>query len=79
VTTSEEARALRNQALADTDRYLLPDYPITQFGLWRLKDYRQKLRDWPESDGFPDTETMPKQDDWSEYKIQLVIDQTVEE
>ena len=66
--TESEARAVRDQALLDTDKYMLPDYPITPAGRLVVRVYRQSLRDWPESAGFPDIATMPAAEDWSKYK-----------
>jgi hypothetical protein len=37
---------IRNQLLDKTDKYVLPDYPITPDNLIIIKDYRQKLRDF---------------------------------
>jgi len=39
-------RNIRNQLLADSDKYLLFDYPISSNNLILVKDYRQKLRDY---------------------------------
>lgn len=36
----------RNKLLADSDKYLLLDYPISSNNLILVKDYRQKLRDY---------------------------------
>lgn len=36
----------RNQLLNDTDKYLLPDFPITADNLIKIKEYRQLLRDF---------------------------------
>ena len=66
--TETEARAVRNQALEATDKYMLADYPITPAGRLVLNVYRQALRDWPESAGFPDMATMPIAADWAAYK-----------
>ena len=38
-----------------------------------LAIYRQKLRDWPETEGFPDPTTMPEPEDWKKYKAQEQI------
>jgi hypothetical protein len=38
-------RNTRNSLLAATDKYLLPDYPISQENLEIMKTYRQQLRD----------------------------------
>lgn len=69
-----EARNARDQALMATDKYMLSDYPITPTGRLLLMEYRQSLRDWPESAGFPDIATMPAAEDWSVYKP---LDQSV--
>jgi propanediol dehydratase small subunit len=36
----------RNLILAETDKYLLPDYPITSEQLEIVKKYRKSLRDF---------------------------------
>lgn len=46
-------RAARESRLADTDKYLLPDYPITAEALARIKVYRAALRDLPDQPGAP--------------------------
>ena len=66
--TEDEARALRNQAIAASDYLMMPDYPLTPAGRMLVSIYRQKLRDWPQTDGFPDPETMPKPEDWAKYR-----------
>ena len=66
--TEQEAREARNEALAATDYLMMPDYPLTPAGKMLVSIYRQKLRDWPQTDGFPDTETMPKPEDWAKYR-----------
>jgi len=66
----DEARAARDQALADTDVLMLQDYPITPAGKLIVKTYRQKLRDWPSTEGFPDLSTMPQPENWSIYRPQ---------
>ena len=68
--TAQEARTIRDQALAATDYLMMPDYPLTPTGKMLIRIYRQKLRDWPQTDGFPDPETMPQPDDWSKYKFE---------
>ena len=40
----------RNLILAETDKYLLPDFPITPEQLEIVKEYRQKLRDFTLND-----------------------------
>ena len=37
---------IRNLILAETDKYLLPDYPITSEQLEIVKNYRKALRDF---------------------------------
>lgn len=39
-------RDKRNQLLKDTDKYLIPDFPITPENLIIIKEYRQALRDY---------------------------------
>ena len=36
----------RNKILGETDKYLLPDFPITAEQLEIVKEYRQALRDF---------------------------------
>lgn len=36
----------RNNLLKETDKYLLPDFPITTDNLIKIKEYRQLLRDF---------------------------------
>ena len=40
----------RNLILNETDKYLIPDYPITPEQLIIVKEYRQKLRDFTQND-----------------------------
>jgi len=42
-------RNQRNQLLQETDKYLLPDFPITEENLILIKDYRDKLRNFNEN------------------------------
>ena len=46
-------RAARDARLADTDKMLLPDYPITAEALEKVKTYRAALRDLPDQPGAP--------------------------
>ena len=39
-------RNRRNLILGETDKYLIPDYPITPEQLIIVKEYRQALRDF---------------------------------
>ncbi len=40
----KRARNIRNELLNKTDKYLLPDYPITLDEQMKIKLYRQELR-----------------------------------
>lgn len=46
-------RAERGNRLSATDKYLLPDYPITADALEQVKAYRAALRDLPDQPGAP--------------------------
>ena len=39
-------RLIRNSFLELTDKYMMPDYPITPENLEIIKTYRQMLREW---------------------------------
>ena len=39
-------RQERDSSLYKTDKYMLPDYPITPENLEKIKVYRQELRDF---------------------------------
>ena len=41
-------RQQRDELLKATDKYMLPDYPITPEQLVLIKEYRQQLRDYME-------------------------------
>lgn len=57
-------RAERDEILQSTDKYLLPDFPITEEekNLWI--NYRKYLRDLPESSDFPDVDVL-NFEDWN--------------
>lgn len=57
-------RAERDAMLKATDIYMLPDYPITDEGRERYKQYRQYLRDIPTSADFPNVDILSF-DDWN--------------
>ena len=40
----------RNQLLAESDKYMLSDFPITPENLELMKQYRQQLRDFTTND-----------------------------
>lgn len=44
-----DVRAVRNQYLTDTDKYMIPDFPITEEERQQYKDYREYLRNYPET------------------------------
>lgn len=44
-----EVRAVRNQYLEQTDKFLIADYPITSTQKAKYKQYRAYLRDYPDS------------------------------
>ena len=52
-------RSKRNLLLAETDYLLMPDYPITDEYLARIKKYRQELRDLTKQENFPTDVVFP--------------------
>lgn len=55
-TTEEllaQLRNIRDSKLSSTDKYILPDYPISLEKLVVIKAYRQDLRDLPAQEGAP--------------------------
>ena len=54
-----EIRSKRNLLLAETDYLLMPDYPIAEENLKKVKEYRQELRDITKQDEFPTDVTFP--------------------
>lgn len=55
---AQEKRAERDNLLAQTDKYMLSDFPITDEKREQYKAYRQYLRDLPASWSFPNVEIM---------------------
>jgi hypothetical protein len=55
-----QARAQRDRLLAETDKYMTIDYPISDAGRTALKAYRQALRDVPMQPGFPEDVIWPE-------------------
>jgi len=58
-------RCIRDQYLKETDKYVLPDYPITPENLILIKQYRQTLRDYittinEDMEELPPFPTLPK-------------------
>lgn len=52
-------RSKRNSLLAETDYLLMPDYPISEEYLSRIKEYRQELRDITKQENFPENVVFP--------------------
>ena len=55
---AQEKRAERDALLAQTDKFVLSDYPITEEKLAQYKAYRQYLRDLPEKAEFPNVDVL---------------------
>lgn len=53
-----EMRLRRDRLLEKTDRFMLPDYPVTEAEREQYKQYRQYLRDLPEAPEFPDIDIL---------------------
>lgn len=47
-----DVRAIRNQYLTDTDKYMIPDFPITEEERQQYKNYREYLRNYPETENW---------------------------
>lgn len=56
---AENARSERNRRIAETDYYMMPDYPSDPNNIEEMKVYRQTLRDIPKREGFPSKFTWP--------------------
>ena len=54
-----EIRSKRNLLLTETDYLLMPDYPISEEYLEKVKNYRQQLRDITKQVEFPKKVTFP--------------------
>lgn len=48
-----EIRNKRDKLLNATDKFTIIDYPISENDKQKVLEYRQKLRDLPEQEGFP--------------------------
>lgn len=64
----EEVRAIRNQYLSETDKYMIVDYPITDEQCEEYKAYRVYLRDYTEKENWYELEPM-KFDVWQAEQI----------
>ena len=59
--TINHYRKMRNDLLQETDKYLLPDFPISPENLEIVKEYRQALRNFTDNNYiFPDKPTIIK-------------------
>ena len=56
---AKQVRMKRDNLLARSDYYVMPDYPSTEEALEEVKTYRQALRDITKRDGFPTKVTWP--------------------
>lgn len=56
---ADKLRFKRNSLLAETDYLLMPDYPISQEYLEKVKEYRQQLRDLTKQENFPQRVVFP--------------------
>jgi len=54
-----ELRHQRNVKLIESDKYMLPDYPISAEDLEKMKVYRQELRDYFQKNEFPNLPERP--------------------
>lgn len=52
-------REKRDRMLAESDFFVMSDYPSTEEGLTEVKTYRQALRDVPNQEGFPHSVVWP--------------------
>ena len=52
-------RSKRNSLLAETDYFLMNDYPLSEEYLARIKKYRQDLRDITKQENFPEKVVFP--------------------
>ena len=66
-TTAE--RTWRDAQLASTDYAAMPDYPLTEDARAELYAYRQDLRDWPQSEAFPNQADRPQPPEWLTWQI----------
>lgn len=56
---ASQVRAERDMKIAETDYYMMPDYPSDPNNIEEMKAYRQALRDIPKQEGFPSKFTWP--------------------
>ena len=60
----KQVRAVRNQYLKQTDKYMITDYPITSTQKTKYKQYRTYLRDYTLTEDWFEHEPMSF-DEWS--------------
>ena len=65
----EQVRAIRNQYLADTDLYMIIDFPISVEAREEYKGYRQYLRDYTKEENWWDKEPMIFEQ-WKEIRVE---------
>lgn len=53
-------RAERDSLLAESDYFVMPDYPASEKDLGDVRQYRQSLRDISKQSGFPKTTVFPE-------------------
>lgn len=58
----EQVRAVRNGLLDDSDKYLMPDFPIDDAGRDLYIQYRQYLRDYTQSPDWWESEPLNFED-----------------
>lgn len=63
----QEVRAIRNQYLEQTDKYMIADYPITDDERELYRQYRVYLRDYTLSENWWESEPL-KFDEWNKPK-----------
>lgn len=56
---AERVRRERDIKIAETDYYMMPDYPSDPNNIEEMKVYRQALRDITKQEGFPSKFTWP--------------------
>lgn len=56
-------REIRDNALEQTDKYMIADFPISDEDRETMKQYRQYLRDYTKSDDWWESEPL-KYEDW---------------
>ena len=57
---AEEIRNKRDRLLSQSDKYMLPDYPISDDDRTLIRGYRQALRDITKQESFPLSVEFPK-------------------